>query len=331
MLNKVVSRDIAEELMKGDVELGGENRHVTVLFADIRGFTALTEGMEPQEVIGFLNECMERLRAAVEEEGGVVDKFVGDELMAVFGAPIAQGDDASRAVRAALRMRDSMTQLNVERIGRGDASIGLGIGLSTGLAVAGNMGSRERLNYTVLGDIVNLGARLCSGAAAGEILITENTRDEAADQVEVESRGAQSFKGFSRDIEVFAVLGPGDDSISSGLDTTLIASLLLAGSLAWMTSGPPPLAAQEWPSRRTRVATSRRWIRSFVHRSRTTTGRSYRGQPRRRAQTAFCTGSTTRARSGAGQERPHLGGSVSVGGDGVGAYRRGPIPCCRDE
>ena len=245
VLNKVVSTDVAEELMKGDVELGGENRRVTVLFADVRGFTALTEGMEPQEVIGFLNECMECLSAAVEEEGGIVDKYVGDELMAVFGVPVAQEEDALRAVRAAVRMRESMAKLNENRVERGDAPIGVGVGLSTGLAVAGNMGSRNRLNYTVLGDIVNLGARLCSGAAAGEILMSGATRAEAGVRVVAQSRGARSFKGFSEDIEVFAVVNVGT---AGSAGAGVLASLLLASSLAFATPGPAPLTAQEWPT-----------------------------------------------------------------------------------
>ncbi len=120
VLNKVVSQDVAEELMKGDVELGGENRLVTVLFADIRGFTTMTEGMEPQEVIGLLNECMEHLSEAIDAEGGVVDKFIGDEVMAVFGAPATQDDHARRAVSAALRMREDMAAFNAVRRVRGD-------------------------------------------------------------------------------------------------------------------------------------------------------------------------------------------------------------------
>ena len=104
LLDKVVSADIAEEMLKGDIVLGGENRRVTTLFADIRGFTPLTEGMEPQEVILMLNEYMDRAASAVEEHGGVVDKYVGDEIMAIFGAPVSQEEDALNAVRAALEL-----------------------------------------------------------------------------------------------------------------------------------------------------------------------------------------------------------------------------------
>ncbi len=236
VLNKVVSRDIAEELMEGGVELGGENRRVTVLFADVRGFTALTDGMEPQEVIEFLNQCMQRLSDAVEAEGGVVDKYVGDELMAVFGVPVSAGEDALRALRAAVRMRRAIEEWNGERATRGEAPVGLGIGVNSGVAVAGNMGSRDRLNYTVLGDMVNMGSRLCSGAGPGEILVTDTSLQEAGRAVRFASRGGHSFKGFSAEVEVFEVLdieGLDHGSASSRTPgTTVLTALLLASALA---------------------------------------------------------------------------------------------------
>ncbi|MGY8800004.1 MAG: adenylate/guanylate cyclase domain-containing protein [Longimicrobiales bacterium] len=247
VLNKVVSQDVAEELMKGNVELGGENREVTVLFADIRGFTSLTEGMDPQAVIGLLNECMERLSAVVDATGGVVDKYVGDELMAVFGAPISADDDALRAVRAAVAMRDAIEELNALRALRGDGPIGVGIGVSTGLAVAGNMGSSTRLNYTVLGDIVNLGSRLCSGAAAGEVLISELTYADAGELLVAESCGTRAFKGFQNEIEVFAV-----DSVRRAPQVAGVAAGSTLGALglffALVAGGVDSLAAQDWPT-----------------------------------------------------------------------------------
>ena len=249
VLNKVVSRDVAEELLKGDVELGGENRRITVLFADIRGFTSLTEGMEPQEVIALLNECMERLSAAVEEERGVVDKYVGDELMAVFGAPLSQGDEALRAVRAAVRMRAAIEELNAERADRGEAPIGLGIGLNSGEAVAGNMGSRERLNYTVLGETVNLASRLCSVARPGQILASRETLEEGGDAVRASSAGARTLKGFSEDVEVFAIEGLGDTArigLARGPGSATAVLALGCGLLA--LGGPSAAHAQEWPT-----------------------------------------------------------------------------------
>src|SRR5205814_870235 len=128
-----------------------ETRRVVSLFADVRGFTAMTEGMEPQRVIALLNEFMEAASDAIDAEGGVVDKYVGDEIMAVFGAPVSRGGDADRAVRAALRIRAAVTELNAGRAARGEAPVSVGVGINAGPAVAGNMGSPGRLNYTVLG------------------------------------------------------------------------------------------------------------------------------------------------------------------------------------
>ncbi|MDX1646276.1 MAG: adenylate/guanylate cyclase domain-containing protein [Longimicrobiales bacterium] len=205
VLNKVVSQDVATELMTGEVELGGENREISVLFADIRGFTSMTFGMEPQEVIQLLNDCMEQLSRAVDGAGGVVDKFIGDEIMAVFGAPVAQEDHARRALRAALRMRRGMAEINEERAAAGVAPLGVGIGIATGIAVAGNMGSADRLNYTVLGETVNLAARLTDEAAAGEILINERTRSSVTEGLVATCVGERSFKGFARKTLVYSV------------------------------------------------------------------------------------------------------------------------------
>jgi class 3 adenylate cyclase len=205
VLNKVVSQDVATELMKGDVELGGENRLVSVLFADIRGFTTTTEGMEPQQVIGLLNECMEHLSRAVDAEGGVVDKYIGDELMAVFGAPVSQEDHARRAVAAALGMRDGMAAFNEVRRARGHVPLGVGVGINSGVAVAGNMGSSNRLNYTVVGGVVNLASRLVGQAEAGQILISGATRRLAGPGLVAPPLGGRVLKGFSTEVPVYAV------------------------------------------------------------------------------------------------------------------------------
>lgn len=248
VLNKVVSEDIAEELMKGDVELGGENREVSVLFADIRGFTPLTEGMEPQDVIGLLNECMERLATAVDAEGGVVDKFIGDEIMAVFGAPVTQHDHAARAVRAAVGMREAVAEMNRERAARGAGEVGVGIGISSGVAVAGNMGSADRLNYTVLGATVNLAARLTGAAEAGQILVSGDTRRSAAEACSATSLGGRTLKGFSSDVEVFSVesverVEPSDGDAEGVGRAPALAALLAAAALA----AAAPASAQ-WPT-----------------------------------------------------------------------------------
>jgi class 3 adenylate cyclase len=217
VLNKVVSREVAEELLKGEFELGGESRLVTVLFADIRGFTPLTEGMEPQEVIALLNECMEYLSKAIDAEGGVVDKFIGDEVMAVFGAPVAWDDHARRAVASAIRMRVGMATFNAIRKARGDRPLAIGVGINSGVAVAGNMGSSNRMNYTVVGDVVNLASRLAGQARPGEILISGATLRLVGDGVTAPSVEGRVLKGFSSEIDVHAVeslvgVGPTDSS-----------------------------------------------------------------------------------------------------------------------
>jgi adenylate cyclase len=208
----VVSQEVAEELMRGDVELGGESRLVTVLFADIRGFTPLTEGMEPQEVIGLLNECMEHLSQAIDAEAGVVDKFIGDEVMAVFGAPAVQEDHARRAVAAAVRMRVGMATFNAIREARGEEPLAIGVGINSGVAVAGNMGSANRMNYTVVGDMVNLASRLAGQARAGEILISGSTLRLVGPGLKAPPLGGRSLKGFSSEVDVYAVESLSDDA-----------------------------------------------------------------------------------------------------------------------
>ncbi|HDZ08533.1 adenylate/guanylate cyclase domain-containing protein [Pseudohongiella sp.] len=165
LLGKVVSREIADELLNSRIELGGEEKVVSVLFADIRGFTALSEQQSPSQTLAMLNTCLESICSAIEAHGGVVDKFTGDAVMALFGAPIGHQDDAMRAARALLAVQDAMAGVNQQlRSDVGNEQPGLqlrlGAGLHTGLVVAGNMGSRNRMNYTVIGDAVNLASRL---------------------------------------------------------------------------------------------------------------------------------------------------------------------------
>jgi adenylate cyclase len=207
ILDKVVSPEVAAEMVKGNITLGGENRVVTTLFADVRGFTSMTEGMEPQEVITMLNQYMEQATSAIDAEGGIVDKYVGDEIMAIFGAPVAYKDDPLRAVRAALKIKDNIRELNTRRQQQGEPGIKVGIGINTGIAVAGNMGSVNRLNYTVLGESVNIAARLCSQATPGDILISEFTQNKIVDHINTQERQAAPMKGISKPVKVFNVTG----------------------------------------------------------------------------------------------------------------------------
>ncbi len=207
VLDKVVSPDVAEELLKGDLQLGGETREVTTMFADIRAFTTITEHHEPQRVIGMLNEWLELAAAIIAEEGGIVDKYVGDQVMAVWGAPLRDADHALHAVRAAIRLRDVTRDLGRQREDRGEARFEIGIGVNTGPAVAGNMGSSRRLNYTVLGASVNAANRLCSEAGAGDVLIGEQTYAHVAAFVDATQQPPRVSKGFSAAITPYLVTG----------------------------------------------------------------------------------------------------------------------------
>ena len=160
LLGKSVSPEIARELMKSEIELGGEIRNVTILFSDLREFTTLSETQSPQALVKQLNAYFTEVTGAVESAGGVVDKYIGDAVMAVFGAPVQVADHADRAVRAALAILEAEESLNRERREQGLSPLRTGIGISTGAVIAGNVGSTTRYNYTVIGSEVNVASRL---------------------------------------------------------------------------------------------------------------------------------------------------------------------------
>ncbi len=152
LLGKVVSQQIAEELLSNPVELGGEERTATILFSDIRGFTSYCEDLPPQKVLGELNKVLSCISDIVEAHNGVVDKFQGDAVMALFGAPVSSKNDAANAMAAGLEI--------ISAVGSAENPLSACVGINTGLVVAGNLGSANRLNYSVIGDAVNLAARL---------------------------------------------------------------------------------------------------------------------------------------------------------------------------
>ncbi|MCB9741443.1 MAG: HAMP domain-containing protein [Alphaproteobacteria bacterium] len=163
IFGRYVTRQVAEEILSGRVQLGGERRTATVLFADIRGFTTLSEQLDPEEVVALLNEVLGTMVRCVLDEGGVLDKFIGDAIMALFGVPLSSGDpkeDAEAAVRCAMEMSAALDNLNAQRRQLGRPAVELGIGIHTGELVAGNIGIPERMEYTVIGDTVNLCSRL---------------------------------------------------------------------------------------------------------------------------------------------------------------------------
>jgi len=167
--------ELAEEIAAhpGEIGLGGVKCRAVVLFADIRGFTALSEELSPEEIALLLNEHFSAMVEVVFEHGGMLDKFMGDAMMAIWGAPLARPDDADRAMRAAIGMQRALQASNRRRVEQGRRQLAVGVGVNLGEVFAGNIGSDRRLEYTVIGDAVNVAARLCAEAAPGEILITE--------------------------------------------------------------------------------------------------------------------------------------------------------------
>lgn len=209
VLNKVVSQEIAQEILKGNIRLGGEEKKVTILFADIRNFTRMTQNMTPKEVIDLLNVCMTKISHFVDQYGGVIDKYVGDEAMALFGAPVECVESAYHAILSAIGMIEALKKWNEERRGQGLPPVEMGIGIHTGPVLAGNMGAENRLNYTVLGNNVNLASRLCSAAAGMEILISENTIKEphVREKILYEEIPPMTFKGFDIPVMTYRVKG----------------------------------------------------------------------------------------------------------------------------
>ena len=173
-LQSYVPQQLADKTRAaGQIE--GERRQVTVVFADISGFTALSERLDPEDVAGLVNDCLKELAQAVYQYEGMVDKFIGDCIMAVFGAPIALEDDAENALRATIAMRENLQKFNrrwIEKLGH---PLDLHIGVNTGMVIAGNIGSDLRMSYTVMGDTVNVASRLESAAKAGQIFVSRNT------------------------------------------------------------------------------------------------------------------------------------------------------------
>lgn len=209
--SKFTNKAIAEKAMRGEMQLGGETRNATIFFSDIRSFTAMSEKLTPEEVVDFLNKYMTRMVECVNKTNGVVDKYIGDAIMAVWGAPESAGtpaDDAWNAVKAALMMRISLLVHNKERAAEGKPPIKIGCGLNTGPVVAGQIGSSERMEYTVIGDAVNFASRTESlnKPFATDILITENTWNLVKDKVICEEMPSVHVKGKEAAVRMFAVI-----------------------------------------------------------------------------------------------------------------------------
>jgi adenylate cyclase len=206
---RLLSPAIAELVVRGDVavEKGGQARDTTVFFSDIRGFTAMSETRTAQEIVDMLNEYFEQMVEIIFKYEGTLDKFVGDEIMALFGSPVAHPDDAYRAVKVACEQLRVLEEWNRVRVAEGEAAIHIGIGINSGSVVAGYLGSSKALEYTVIGDVVNTASRLCSVAQAGEVIISKHTFDLVQDYFDAHELSPTQVKGKAQALQVYKVLG----------------------------------------------------------------------------------------------------------------------------
>lgn len=205
-LKQFVSEQILTELQKEGKNIVPRKQRVSILFSDIRGFSEISEKMSPLELSDMLNSYyFSPLDSIIFEYNGTLDKHIGDSIMGIFGAPISYGDDALRAVKCAIRMREEMTKIN-RNLSKIDKNISVGIGISTGEAMVGIFGSPRKKEYTVFGSSVNLAARLERHAKKDQILICDETYGEVQDSVEVESMDTFDIKGIKRKINVFEVI-----------------------------------------------------------------------------------------------------------------------------
>ena len=209
-LERFLAPEVVAEIDAGEhmLALGGEERTVSILFCDIRNFTTMSEQMSPGEVVALLNDHLSRMTESVFSHSGTVDKFIGDAIMAVFGAPLPCTDSADRAVSAALAMRAELADLNRQRRDRGELELGIGIGIHSGVVVAGAIGSPRRMDYTVIGDAVNVAARVESLTREfdTDLIVTEETLAALSGDFTTRPLGTANVKGRTAPVTIHAVV-----------------------------------------------------------------------------------------------------------------------------
>lgn len=221
---RLLSPNLVDQIVNGALHLdqGGTKRDVTMLFADIRGFTAMSERHAPEEMVKTLNEYFELMVDVLFRYGGTLDKYVGDEIIGLFGAPVPLPDASERAVRCGLEMQRALEEFNRVRESNGMEAIHVGIGINSGPVIAGAIGSSRTLQYTVIGDAVNIASRLCSVAKTGEVIISEYTMSLVESAVVAEAREPVVVKGKSKALQIFAAVGLQGDEKSATRSTQAV-------------------------------------------------------------------------------------------------------------
>ena len=202
---KYVSKNIVDKLLENEdsLNLGGTESEITILFSDIRGFTSMSEKLSPTEIVKLLNKYFKSMIDVVFKYNGTLDKIVGDELMVLYGVPLKGEDDTDNAVKTAIKMFQALDKFNEKIVKEGYKPFKIGIGINKGKAVSGNIGSEQQMNYTVIGDTINLGARLCSHAKSGEILISSSVKGIISNDYPFKKIPSIEVKGKSKPIDVW--------------------------------------------------------------------------------------------------------------------------------
>ena len=214
-MSRLLSPNLVKEMLGGNVTIegGGQRRDVTILFADIRGFTAMAEEADPIEIVEMLNSYFDEMVTVLFRHAGTVDKYVGDELMCLFGAPLDMDNAPQSAVECALEMRTVLESYNKKRVANGKIAVRVGIGIDTGEVICGLMGALNTqegtVQYTAIGDSVNTASRLCDMAKPGQILISQRTLGRVENSFLVDLVGEIELKGKAQKVAVFSVTGGG--------------------------------------------------------------------------------------------------------------------------
>jgi adenylate cyclase len=210
VFGKYVSPVVIESLIKNpdQLNLGGEKRDITIFFSDIRGFTPISEKLDPEALVSLLNEYLTEMSSIIIKNNGLVDKYMGDAIMAFWGAPIDQPNHAELACDSSLEMMEKLRQLQKKWKKEGIPSFDIGIGLNSGEAIVGNMGSSKRFDYTAMGDNVNLASRLegLNKTYKTNIIISENTYKMVKDKFKVKKLGTVTVKGKKKPVVIYELL-----------------------------------------------------------------------------------------------------------------------------
>jgi adenylate cyclase len=207
-----LSDEIVDTILeKGGLKIGGEKRRATILMADLRGFTSISERLPAEDVVAMINIYLETMTEIIQKYQGTIDEFIGDGILVIFGAPILRPDDPRRAVACAVEMQLAMTSVNEKNRRAGYPEVALGIGINTGEVVVGNIGSQKRIKYAVVGRAVNLTARIESYTVGGQIFISESTLSECGDICRIDTALKVMPKGVKKPLTIHEVGGIGGD------------------------------------------------------------------------------------------------------------------------